>query len=335
MTSSDYILGFVRKALDEFDERPLEVSVRRAVRIANLMGDTKYAIRLSLEIRPTGGDRETNGEMSRMLMADPSTWGSGTSPSEQALNQYINDRKFTRDDTGQEVVEVHTLGEIEFWDQELHELKQDGERFDYARDLASRERTGKIVARTRHLTFALLCSWERRLGYTSINESIFGGYRVKVDKLLAEGVPDLLQQFNAVYRRLQEAAETSPDRDAAEELSQAITTCRRILKAVVDHVLPPQDQPSDTGHPLDDAHHRHRLFEFTKRAIESKSNNKLTDVMIAGLYDRFVAVDTMTNKGVHAAVACETASLCALNTYIICGEIISLHDLPGAAPDAS
>ncbi|MET8572031.1 hypothetical protein [Streptomyces sp. NPDC004783] len=243
------------KALDDFDDKPLDVSVRRAVRIASLVGDTKHAIRLSLELRPAGGDRQSNGETSRMLMADPSTWGSGSGPAEQALAQYLNDRKFTQD--GQERVDAHSLTEIDFWLQELHELKESGERFDYKYDLASRERTGQIVARTRHLTFALLCSWERRFGYTSINESIFAGYRVKVDKLLADGVPDLLQQFNAVYRRLQEAAETSPDRDAAEELSQAITTCRRILKAIVDHVLPPRDQPSSTGHPLDDAHHRH------------------------------------------------------------------------------
>ncbi|MBQ0850215.1 hypothetical protein J8N05_18635 [Streptomyces sp. BH-SS-21] len=332
MASSDYLLQLVRQALDDFDDKPLDVSVRRAVRIANLVGDTRHAIRLSLELRPPGGSRRSNGEISRMLMEDPSTWGSGTGPAEEALAQYIDDRKFTTDGD-KDLVVAHSLAEIDFWEAELRELKESGERFDYRDDLASRERNGRIVAKTRHLTFALLCSWERRFGYSGINESIFGGYRAKVDKLLADGVPELLQQFSAVYRRLQEAAETSPDRDVAEELSQAITTCRRILKAVVDHVLPPQDQPSTTGHLLDDAHHRNRLFEFTKQAIESKSNNKLTDVMITGLYERFVAVDTMTNKAVHAAMAFETANLCALNTYIICGEIISLHALQGDASD--
>ncbi|MFH8533214.1 hypothetical protein ACH4GE_32875 [Streptomyces tendae] len=336
MASSDYILGLVRKALEEFDERPLEVSVRRAIRIANLLGETKHAMRLAMEVRPITGDRQTNAETSRMLMADPSIWGSLEGPHEEAMRQYLVDRTI-RDDTGNATdrIDSHSLAELQFWNDEFEELKRSGERLDYRSELATRTRTQRIIGRTRHLTFALLCSWERRLGYTSINESIFGGYRVKVDKLLAEGAPELLQQFNAVYRRLQEAAETTPDRDAAEELSQAITTCRRILKAVVDHVLPPQEQPSDTGHSLDDAHHRNRLFEFTKRAIQSKSNNKLTDVMIAGLYDRFVAVDTMTNKGVHAAVAFETANLCALNTYIICGEIISLHDLSDTASDVS
>lgn len=331
MATSDHVLLLVRKALDEFDDVPLEASVRRAVRIANLVGDTKWTIRLSLDLKTMGGDRETNGAISRMLMEDPSTWGSTTGPAEQAVTAWMNDRKIE----GSDKIDGQSLAQLEFWSKELEDIRNSGERVDYETDLSTRARRTQILTRTRHLTFALLCSWERRLGYTSINESIFGGYRVKVDKLLAEGAAELLQQFNAVYRRLQEAAQAAPERDAAEELSQAITTCRRILKAVVDHVLPPQEKPSDTGHILDDARHRNRLFEFTKRAIQSKSDNKLTDVMIAGLYERFVAVDTMTNKGVHAAVAFEAANLCALNTYIICGEIISLHGLPGTASDAS
>lgn len=323
MATSDHILRFVRKALDEFDDKPLEVSVRRAVRIASLVGDTKYAVRLSLDLKTMGGDRETNGEISRMLMADPSTWGSMTGPAEQAVMAWMNDRKIE----GGGNIDSHSLAELEFWDNELQDLKQSGERVDYETDLNTRQRSTRILARTRHLTFALLCSWERRLDYSTINESIFGGYRVKVDALLAEGVPDLLQQFSAVYRRLQEAADSAPERDVTEELSQAITTCRRILKAVVDHVFPTRDEPSADGHLLKDPQYRNRLFEFIKQAIPSESNRTLMEAMGAGLYERFTAIDKMTNKAVHAEVAIEIANLCALNTYIVCGEIISLHTL--------
>ncbi|MFE5586360.1 hypothetical protein [Kitasatospora sp. NPDC056531] len=55
MASTDDILALVRKALDEFDDRPLRVSVRRAVRIAGLIGDTRTAVRLAHELRPAGG----------------------------------------------------------------------------------------------------------------------------------------------------------------------------------------------------------------------------------------------------------------------------------------
>ncbi|CAL9677092.1 hypothetical protein SUDANB178_07867 (plasmid) [Streptomyces sp. enrichment culture] len=95
-----------------------------------------------------------------------------------------------------------------------------------------------IQDRARLRTFSYLVAWERRFGYTSVNESIFGNYKAEVDKMLAEGVPDLVEKFTAVYRRLNEAATRTPEGPGAEELSQALTTCRRILEAVVDHVLP-------------------------------------------------------------------------------------------------
>ncbi|MER6126305.1 hypothetical protein ABT173_27520 [Streptomyces sp. NPDC001795] len=323
MATNDHVLRLVRKALDEFDDTQLEVSVRRAVRIANLVGDTKYAIRLSLDLKTMGGDRETNGEISRMLMEDPSTWGSMTGPAEQALKAWMNDRKVE----GSDNIDGHSLAQLEFWSKELKWIKESGEKVDYEKDLATRVRTEQILARTRHLTFALLCSWERRLDYGTINESIFGGYRVKVDALLADGVPDLLQQFSAVYRRLQEAADSAPERDVTEELSQAITTCRRILKAVVDHVFPARDEPSADGLILDDSKHRNRLSVFIKQTVSSDSEQALITAIVAGLYERFSAIDKMTNKAVHAEVAVGIANLCALNTYIICGEIISLNTL--------
>ncbi|MFD9428091.1 MULTISPECIES: hypothetical protein [unclassified Streptomyces] len=211
MATSDHVLRLVQKALDEFDDIPLEVSVRRAVRIANLVGDTKYAVRLSLDLNTTGGDRTTNGEISRMLMQDPSTWGSMTGPAEQAVMAWMNDRKIEGNDDN---IDSHSLAELEFWDNELEDLKRTGERGDYVVDLNTRQRSTRIRARARHLTFALLCSWERRLDYSTINKSIFDGYRVKVDALLADGVPELLQQFSAVYRRLQEAANSAPERDS-------------------------------------------------------------------------------------------------------------------------
>ncbi|MQS15930.1 hypothetical protein F7Q99_27665 [Streptomyces kaniharaensis] len=192
----------------------------------------------------------------------------------------------------------------------------------------------EVEDRTRHRTFAYLCEWERRFGYTSINESIFGAYKAKVDKLLSEGVPALVEQFTAVYRRLNEAAAGDPKRPGSEELAQAVTTCRRILEAVVDHVLPPQKEPSADGHKLDQPAYRNRLFEFIKRTNESGRVAEMTVALAAGLHDRYTAVSTLTNKGVHASMALRAANLCALNTYIVCGEILLLKEQGAENRDA-
>ena len=142
---------------------------------------------------------------------------------------------------------------------------------------------------------------------------------------MSDGTPELVEKFTAVYRRLREAAALHPDQEVPEELSQAITTCRRILKAVVDHVFPPTNAPASSGQSLDDAHHRNRLTQFINQQGDSGSHRDMTTTMVSGLYERFKAVDTLTNKAVHAEMALEIANLCALNTYIICGEVLRVH----------
>lgn len=319
--SSDYVLSLVRQALDEFDDRPLEVSVRRVVRIASLAGDSRIAVRLGYELRPVGGDREANAAAVKRLMADSSTWGTRRGPSEEALQEYFADRKRWPDDPGDETILVHSLAELVYWvsgdHAEFERLSQESALTNF--------RMREIVELTRHRTFTALIGWERQFGYSSINESIFSAYQRQVDRLLSDGTPELVEKFTAVYRRLREAAALHPDQEVPEELSQAITTCRRILKAVVDHVFPPTDEPASGGQSLDDAHHRNRLTQFINQQSDSGSHRDMTTAMVSGLYERFKAVDTLTNKAVHAEMALEIANLCALNTYIICGEVLRVH----------
>ncbi|MFD9123548.1 hypothetical protein [Kitasatospora sp. NPDC059571] len=327
MASTDDILALVRRALDEFDDRPLDVSVRRAVRIAGLVGDTRAAARLANELRPIGGAPTANAATLQRLMPDPSSWGVAGGDFESAHEEYLRDRLESADprdavDPDKTLFIAHSIDEIEFWIERADRLQDQETPKGLALSLKMRE----IATRTRHRTFSYLCEWERRFGYTSINESIFGGYKEKVDKLLSEGIPAVIEQFTAVYRRLNEAATSDPDKAAGEELAQAITTCRRILEAVVDHVLPAQDEPSATGHKLDQPAYRNRLFEFIKRANESDSVSDMTVTLASSLHDRYTAVGKLTNKGVHASVALQAANLCALNTYIVCGEILLLKE---------
>jgi len=334
MTSTDDILALIRAALDEFDDRPLQVSVRRAVRIAGLIGDSQAAVRLTHELLPMGGDRQANAASFQRLLPDSATWGDPDGPAKDALREYMRDRAQTDDakmplDPDKSRIDVHSLDMLQFWVERGPQLADYGS----PQELKIAHRSREIQDRTRYRTFSYLCAWERRFGYTSINESIFGEYKTTVDALLAKGVPALIEQFNAVYRRLNEAVSADPKGPASEELSQAITTCRRILEAVVDHVLPAQGQPSEGGHKLNQPAYKNRLFEFIKRANASKSASTMTVALTQGLHERYESVADFTNKGVHASVALRVGNLCALNTYVLCGEILLLKteaDIPTA-----
>ncbi|MGP3632681.1 hypothetical protein ACTU45_04800 [Streptomyces sp. 24-1644] len=203
MTSADQILTLVRTALDEFDDRPLTVSVRRAVRIASLAGDSQVAVRLGMELRPSGGDPRANGEATRRLMADPALWASADGPAEAAMREYLSDRTLDRKNPESRIA-GHSLSEIEYLlgvlEPELASDNASPGSFESAAMLRN------VQELARHRTFAYLCEWERRFGYSSINDSIFGGYKAVVDRLLSVHAPDLVERFNTVYRRLNEAA---------------------------------------------------------------------------------------------------------------------------------
>ncbi|MFF5728238.1 hypothetical protein [[Kitasatospora] papulosa] len=326
MDSTAHVLGLIRRALDEFDDHPLEVSVRRAVRIASLIGESHVAVRLGLDLQVTGGDpAQHRGDIDR-LMADPSRWESPSEPgpATTAMREYIRDR-VKSDDPG--TVLAHSLANIEYLTKQVPSTQTSaGLEIDFT--------LRQIVERARLRTFSYLVAWERRFGYVSVNESIFGGYKAQVDKMLAEGVPDLVEKFTAVYRRMNEAAASDPDGLAGEELSHALTTCRRILEAVVDHVLPPRSELSESGHKLDQPAYRNRLFQFIKETSASKTAAGVTVALGKGLHERYGAIGELANKGVHASVALQAANLCALNTYVLCGEILLLQQKAGETRSA-
>lgn len=237
------------------------------------------------------------------------------------MREYLSDRTLDRKNPESHIA-GHSLSEIEYLlaalEPELASDKTSPGSFETAAMLRN------VQELARHRTFAYLCEWERRFGYSSINDSIFGGYKAVVDRLLSVHAPDLVERFNTVYRRLNEAADQDHTRPAGEELSQALTTCRRILEAVVGQVLPAQSEPSAAGYKLDQASYRSRLFEFIKIANESNNVSAATIAMAEGLHARFAAFDKLTSKGVHADVALRAANMCALNVYVLCGEVLLL-----------
>ncbi len=214
-------------ALDELDSVSLDATLRRTVRIANLMGDTFAALRLGLELKASGGHPPANAEMTRRLMDEPDQWGEPGSVVEQALERWMAER--CRDDG---LIFGYSVAEMEFWRAERFPPDQMTDQ-QYGEDLASQLKMVELLTRARHHAFTHLCQWERQLGFAVNQGDALTAVSRRVDGLLASSAPDVLDQFNVAFRRLREAASRDSDVEAREELSQALTSCRRILKAVV------------------------------------------------------------------------------------------------------
>ena len=164
MTSTDHILALVRQALDEFETLPLDGSIRRVVRIANLVGDTEVALRFSWELRPTAGSASANGEDSRLLMSDPSSWGSPNSPVESVFTEYSDDRRM---DDG--MLAGHSVAELQLMVDQFGGNAISGKMGDQVASQYFRFRQVLLTLRKR--AFARLCYWERVFTYSNTNET--------------------------------------------------------------------------------------------------------------------------------------------------------------------
>lgn len=260
--------------------------------------------------------------MTRRLMADPSLWSTPGGVAESAVEQYIAERTI-----GDGLIDGHSLAEMRFLLAER--VPRDGMvAAQYERDLTNTSRMLNQLERARHHAFTLLCRWERQLTFSAFQDDALAVVRNRVDGLLATSAQDVLEVFNVAFRRLREAVEATSTASLGELLSQAVTSCRRILKTVVDTVEPasPDRPESATGHAITDDAYKNRLVEFLCRSVSSNSFRGALMDDGESLFKRFASVDAMASKGVHARLAADGAEFCALQTYLLAGEILLLNE---------
>ncbi|WLD95791.1 hypothetical protein PX860_09375 [Agrobacterium leguminum] len=151
--------------------------------------------------------------------------------------------------------------------------------------------------------------------FADVAKSVFDEYKQDVDTLIAAHAGDVMTKFPAAVARLREGDN--------EAVSQALTTCRRIIEAFADAVFPPAEQIERDGAIvlLDASKHKNRLNEFVRSNTESKKRRERLRKNLEFLYDRVCA-------GVHSDVTHEEAFSLFLNVYLLLGEILTLSKKP-------
>lgn len=149
--------------------------------------------------------------------------------------------------------------------------------------------------------------------FDSLSESIFERYKSAVDTLIAESCGEVLEKIPSVMSRLSDGDE--------ESISQALVTCRRIIEAFADSILPPIDQTIEIGGntlKLDASKHQNRINAYVHQHIQSQSRKQKIRQNLSNLFDRI-------STGVHSDVTAEEANSLFLNVYLFLGEILHIR----------
>jgi hypothetical protein len=154
------------------------------------------------------------------------------------------------------------------------------------------------------------------LQFSEIQASLFEDSRTAVDATFATMAGAALKKVDSISERL--AA------NDAEAVSQAMSTCRRLIDAVADHVFPASDDPYDlNGQTLNVKQNavlnRINAFVHTRGVHGGRA-----DRLRRGMADIYGRVST----GVHSDVDGHEARYLFLTTYVLLGEVLTLGTPP-------
>ena len=143
----------------------------------------------------------------------------------------------------------------------------------------------------------------------------FETIREKVDNLLLELCPEAVEKFMSAYNGL--------NSKSSEDWSLALTSCRRVIKAVADSLFPPTDKQKN-GRKLGEEQYINRLWAFLDEQLEAGSDKDLAKAHVDYLGSFLQRLNDKASKGVHAAVSHEEAVRVVLYTYLTLGDILEL-----------
>jgi hypothetical protein len=198
-----------------------------------------------------------------------------------------------------------------------------------ARDLYATAKTSFVRARSVLHRYA--SDMAIALEFGDVAEGIFDAARAEVDTFVRSTWPQASEQLLGVAERMRE--------QDAESLSNALTSCRRVLKTVADVVFPPRSAPYTDGagktRKVGEEEYVNRLLAFLETRARSKSSANIVDSNVTHLAARLVTVNDKASKGVHTDVSLSEARLCVIHTYLFLAEVARAHSTATTAKGGS
>lgn len=161
------------------------------------------------------------------------------------------------------------------------------------------------------------------LKFSSIADDIFSRIRERVDIGIGKHLPDSIKRFSAIYTNLQS--------ENPEDWSNAVHSCRRILKDLANAIYPSRDPITinDDGKEkeikLGKEQYINRIITFIKEKSNSNSFKKIVGSNLKFIEDRLNAVLEASHKGTHDTIISKVeADRYVLYTYMIIGDILTL-----------
>jgi len=179
-----------------------------------------------------------------------------------------------------------------------------------------------VLERVRDAIWTFLVDTEQEMQDGQASSSIFDRAQVYINAALATHAPDAATSFVAAQDRLQSGGR--------EDLSHALTSCRRVIKALADALFPATDEEvkGEDGivRKMTDELYRNRLLQYVRLELGRHGQHDVIKATIQSLGARLTSLDGLASKGVHDDVSLAEAEACIVWTYLLAGDILRIAD---------
>jgi len=174
-----------------------------------------------------------------------------------------------------------------------------------------------LLSKIKNSVYNYVLNINLQLRFEGVTESIFQSTKVIVDKKLTDICPGAMRKFIAAYNRLIS--------DNPEEWSQAMSSCRNILKEFADYVFPARKEryKKKNGEELvvSDDKYKNRLLAFIDTSTTGDKSKFLASRM-ADLETRIHTLNDLLSKGTHEGLELQDVRICVIDAYLLIGSLI-------------
>ncbi|WP_157229017.1 hypothetical protein [Nocardia brevicatena] len=339
MADVDRILALTRKALDEFEapQNGIAGLVRQAHRVAVLRHDYSAQVWLSQQLadsQPSEVGKEQLQELRRQLVT---LLGEEAGREEYArqCRRYLGERLIEDGDS----VDARSIDELE---QHLAQIEQflaglvippnlaplDAGLRLRDHDMAYERLNPKVtelrtrIGRIRQGVHEYLVKAEAELESGRRESDFFGHVQTRINALLSHYAPEAAANFVGAQERI--------TRGESEDISHALTSCRRMIKSLADALYPATDETitglDNIPRKMGDDQYRNRLVQYVREKVGKHKNGAVLQAVLTDLGGRLSALDALASKGVHAEASLNEAYTCIAQTYLLAGDLLSIAD---------
>ncbi|MBB5854034.1 hypothetical protein ACFQ05_12055 [Amycolatopsis umgeniensis] len=176
----------------------------------------------------------------------------------------------------------------------------------------------QVLERVKTAIHTFLVATEAELDEGQQESPLFSRAQEYINTALAKYAPNALEKFVAAQDRLYSGK--------PEDLAHALTSCRRMIKALADALYPPTDETvtGDDGveRKMSDDAYRNRLLQYVREQLGKHVLQKTLDSLGA----RLKSLDSLASKGVHDNVSAAEAETCIVWTYLLAADIVRVAD---------